>query len=448
MGDCDLVIMNPPFTRNDIRNRQLPDDVRDKVQQREVEIAKKTCDPLHKKAIDQSTVDTFFVPIADRLLKSERGTLAMVKPFTFCTGTAARHVRALLADSQRFHLDLVITSHDNRRVYFSENTSIHESLIIARRPTSETQNKPTAFVSLVDNPAYPSDAYFLAKAIQEALDGDHTGLAKYGTIAWRSLEQLRHRPWNAAAFYDQTLAEDYDALHTNPALANLSDLAAVEPGGQRVRDAFRGARQRQSPDMRALWHHKSERQKAMRTSADEFLVAKKGQSDYAKHLWQKRSHLLLANRLGFAFARTPAVFSDEPILGSGFVPALPKGDEETRLCKAWCVWLNSTVGILAFLNIRQRNLAYPSFSLDGLRTLPVPHPEQCDIDALATAFDQLADKELLPLPKITSDTVRQALDDAVLEAVPGLTSKTLGVWRKAIAQEPSVNNEKEQFRLA
>ena len=33
----DLVIMNPPFTRNDIRNRQLNRDARKRVQEREIE---------------------------------------------------------------------------------------------------------------------------------------------------------------------------------------------------------------------------------------------------------------------------------------------------------------------------------------------------------------------------------------------------------------------------
>lgn len=441
-GACDLVIMNPPFTRNDIRNRSLPAADRRKVQQHEIELARRTHDKDRRDAIDQSTIGTFFTPIADLLL-NRSGTLGIVKPFTACTNASGKGERNLLTDPNRFHLELIVTSHDNRRIFFSENTDIHESLIVARRPAPDTEGKPTAFVSLSENPASASEAHFLAQAIRMAMAGDRTRLADYGTIAWRSPEQLRGRPWNAACFYDQSLADACDALADNPALAPLETLAAVEPGGQRIRDAFRRAEKRQNPDMRALWDHKSDRQTAMRTGPDEFLVAKKGMHDYAEHLWRKRSNLLVANRMRLNLTQTPAVFSAEPVLGSAFIPVSPVNGDEEALCKAWCVWLNSTAGILGFLNIRQKNLTYPNFSLDGLRSLRVPHPGRCDVAQLAAAFDRHASETLKPLPEMRADPVRRALDDAVLRAVPGLSPEEPARWREAICLEPTVNNERE-----
>ena len=441
-GACDIVIMNPPFTRNDIRNRSLPEADRKRVQQHEIELAEKALDKDHRNAIDQSTVFTFFTPIADILLKRE-GTLAIVMPFTACTGAGAKGHRSLLADSERFHVELVVTSHDNRRIFFSENTDIHESLIVARRPAPETKGRQTAFVSLAENPASASEAHFLAQAIRMAMAGDRSRLSDYGTIAWRSPERLRDRPWNAACFYDQSLADACDSLADNPVLAPLGTLAAVEPEGRRIRDAFAKAEKRQNPDMRALWDHKSERQTAMRTGPDEFLVAKKGRQSYAENLWRKRSNLLLGNRMRLNLTRTPAVFSEKPVLGSAFVPVSPANGDEEALCKAWCVWLNSTAGILGFLNIRQKNLTYPNFSLDGLRSLRVPHPGRCNIAQLAAAFDRHASETLKPLPEMRADPVRRALDEAVLHAVPGLSPEEPARWREAICLEPTVNNEKE-----
>ena len=58
-GQCDLVIMNPPFTRNDIRNRHLPSEVRREVQKHEVELARTTPVRAHSLAIDQSAIRTF-----------------------------------------------------------------------------------------------------------------------------------------------------------------------------------------------------------------------------------------------------------------------------------------------------------------------------------------------------------------------------------------------------
>ena len=445
-GLCDLVIMNPPFTRNDIRNRSLPPDIRKRVQKHEVDLARQTPDEGHRNAIDQSTVGTFFSPIADLLLNS-RGTVAIVKPFTACTNASGKDERNLLTDPNRFHLEVVVTSHDNRRIYFSENTNIHECLIVARRPTPETRDKSTAFISLSENPASASEARFLAKAIRMALDGDNSLLANYGTITWRTLEQLRNRPWNATCFYDQSLADFYDKLLKNTALMAINSLADVEPDGRGIRGAFQRAEKRQNPDMRVLWDHKSDRQTAMHSGPDEFVVAKRGKHSYAQELWQKRSNLLLANRMRLNLTQTPAVFSGDPILGSAFVPVTPFGKNKKQLCKAWCVWLNSTFGVIAFLNIRQKNLTYPHYSMEGLRALPVPNPKACDIEALVDTYDRYAKDDLLPLPQIHTDPVRQALDNAVLSAVPGLSDCDVASWQQSIALEPSVNNEKDPFRL-
>ena len=446
---CDLVIMNPPFTRNDIRNLSLPVSIRRKVQKHEIGLVEKIEDEVRRNAIDQSTIGTFFTPIADLLL-NEHGTLAMVKPFTSCTNASGKDERNLLTDPKRFHLELVVTSHDNRRIFFSENTDIHESLIVARRPTPETRGRSTAFVSLSENPASISGARQLARAVRAALDGDMLALSAWGTVAWRTEGQVRGGPWNAACFYDQSLADACNALSANGALSPIGDLASVQPGGQRVRDAFRKARQRQNPDMRALWYHKAERQTAMRTGPDEFLVGtpRAQRTGYDRRLWNMRGHLLLANRMRLNLAATPAVWSDEPVLGSAFIPVTPhNGNGNHDLWKAWCAWLNSSAGVLAFLNIRQKNLTYPNFSLDGLRTLPVPDPDHCDVTALAAAFDRLADNPLRALPEMNRDDTRRALDEAVAEAVPGVDAARLADLRRRIPLEPTVNNRKDTFRL-
>lgn len=322
-GLCDLVIMNPPYTRNSIRNLSLPDSEQKKVQQHEVELAKKTSDSVHRQAIHQSTAFTFFAPIADRLLNRE-GTLAIVQPFTACTGSAASGYRKILTDPNRFKIELVITSHDNRRIFFSEKTKIDESLVIARRPTSDNLNKSTAFISLGVNPSSASEAYFLAEAIREALNQDDQNLTEnYGTITWRALEQIRDHPWNATCFYDQSLADIYDSLLDCSALKPIGNLASIEPAGRRTQDAFRKATIRQIPDRRALWDHKSARQTRMRTEPDEFISAKSNKANYAEKLWEKRSNLLLVQRMRLNLSQTPAVYSNDPILGSAFVPVSP-----------------------------------------------------------------------------------------------------------------------------
>lgn len=92
------------------------------------------------------------------------------------------------------------------------------------------------------------------------------------------------------------------------------------------------------------------------------------------------------------------------------------------------------------------DLSYPHFSLDGLRTLPVPNPDKCSIPSLAAVYDQFASETLLPFPQMHEDPVRLALDEAVIHAVQDVPPKKVEEWRKAIPLEPSVNNKKEPFQ--
>ena len=167
-GGFDLVIMNPPFTRNDIRNRQLDEHARKRVQEREIEIAVQleAHDAQAAQVIDQTSVRTFFSPLADKILKTDRRTLAKVMPTTAIGSPAGQKEREFLA--QRFQIETIITSHDPNRIYFSGNTDIHESLIVATAATAEP--RPTRFIQLHRNPASKAEALALESDIRNGED--------------------------------------------------------------------------------------------------------------------------------------------------------------------------------------------------------------------------------------------------------------------------------------
>lgn len=113
--------------------------------------------------------------------------------------------------------------------------------------------------------------------------------------------------------------------------------------------------------------------------------------------------------------------------------------DSTQVMKAWCVWGNSSAGILSFMAISQRKLTYPSFSIDGLRSLPFPDPESNPdaIAALSEVYDNLRDSTLLPLPQANDCDTRLAIDTAVANAL-GNDLDDIHSWRKLIAIEPNV----------
>lgn len=193
-GKFNLVIMNPPFTRNDIRNRQYEREDQTAVQERENKIAKylRNRDPEAGRAIDVTSVQTFFGPIADVLLDSSVGCLSSVVPTTSLTGAAAAGQREFLA--KRFQIETIVTSHDPRRVNFSENTAIHESLVIARRPSGE--RRPTRFISLARMPLDAHEALLLAELISEGGGGGirRMGYRKHLAVAASPRRRLERGP--------------------------------------------------------------------------------------------------------------------------------------------------------------------------------------------------------------------------------------------------------------
>ncbi len=153
LNDLDLVIMNPPFTNNTQRNQKYGETATRQMQQSELNLRdeiRKT-DPEAASVINSNSIETFFTPIADRLLHQRRGTFAKVMAVTACTSSGGMEGRRFIAN--RFHIERIITSHDPKNPNFSENTGIHESLIIARRknappdPNRERMRLPSSFRS-------------------------------------------------------------------------------------------------------------------------------------------------------------------------------------------------------------------------------------------------------------------------------------------------------------
>ncbi len=133
LRNLNAVIMNAPFTANENRSRKYGADGRKAMQRHELDLQTRLAqrDPMAGAAVTANSIRTFFTPLADSLLRKEEATLAMVIPTTACTGSSGAAERRFLAE--RFRIETVVTSHDPRRPNFSENTAIHESLLICRR---------------------------------------------------------------------------------------------------------------------------------------------------------------------------------------------------------------------------------------------------------------------------------------------------------------------------
>ncbi len=434
MEKFDVVIMNPPFTRNDIRNRQYTASDRKRIQDREKQVVDFVLrhNPEAGEAIDHTNARGFFTPLADMLLKEKTGVLAKVLPTTALIGASGKQERMFLAN--RFQIETIITSHDPSRVNFSENTAIHESLFIARR--SDAEKKPTRFISLGRMPADAHEAMLLANMIN---GGKISG--EWGRECEWPWERVRNGDWQAALFYDEELAEAYYDLAAlnGTRLQIVGNACAIEPEGRRVRDAFSRNSKLDTPwKTPVLWDHQTDVRTTMATKPDVVATPKRGREKYAQSLVKKASRLVISGRLYTYAVRTAACYTEEPVLGSAWVPVTPLS-KTPHFEHALCAWWNSTPGILTMLHARSKKLTYPAYSLDLLRKLLIPNPRNVDVSPLIDVFAKTHQRVLKPWKEMDTCPVRALIDEAAAQVLH-IDGAKIADWRKRITLEPTVSN--------
>ena len=431
----DLVIMNPPFTRSDIRHDQFSRKEEKALKGRETSIF---ANHANRDAVHMSGSSTAFCVLAEGLLKGANGTLALILPAMIPTAPSGEGLRKLL--SAHFHVDTIVSSHDPDRIFFSENTNIGEVLIVCRRWNSKEPKPSTRVINLAENPSTPIAALNLANQ----LSGNHSGRFTLQTV---DTDRIAQGNWNAVNFFSPFLTDAYrlsvDEDSALP-LTGMSDTADVGPEGRRVRDAYARSHTPTKSGRRALWDHKTTVTQKMRAQTDAYLEAKASKEGLADKYWEQRSRLLLAHRLWLPRARVSAVCLVQPTVGSRWTPCRPH-DQSESTARALAVYLNSSVGILSLLGGRDnRKPSYPQFSLDTLRSLRVPDFRRLGTDArdaLAATYDSLCDDVLLPLPQMNEDPIRKHLDNTVTTAL-GLDPEWVAQVRRSLSEEPSVTNRR------
>ena len=195
--------MNAPFTANENRSRKNGDIGRKAMQGHELNIQEQLerRDGGMTGVITANSIRTFFTPLADMLIRNASGLLAMVIPTTACTSPSGVAERRFLAE--RFHIETVVTSHDPRRPNFSENTAIHESLLICRRRTGEdgAADRPTRFVSLRAMPSTAAEAIEAVEAIESGVIG------RWLTLCEQPESSIRKGDWRPCQFLDPQLVD-------------------------------------------------------------------------------------------------------------------------------------------------------------------------------------------------------------------------------------------------
>ena len=337
----DLVIMNPPYTRDSLRYDQFDVGTELKVKEREKTL-------FANMPTWMSGYSGAFIMLADYINKPQSGVIAAVLPLAAATDFSGRAIRERLG--LNYHVETIVASHDPERNFFSENTSIGEMLVVCRHwPTGQDQKPSTKVVNLARNPATPAEAKSVAWAIADGTI-DSQG---YGTVQDWPASRISRGNWGAVQFLSPYLCNEYATLQRGELFdrTSLGEVSNIGPAGQRIRDAFTRSDMPDEQGRIALWFHDTEVTQSMLAKPDAHLKAKPSKVGLAVRYWDQRSRLLLPNRFRVNTARVNCVRLDSPVVGSAWSPCNVKdaGHKKEALEKAICLFLNSTVGNLSLL---------------------------------------------------------------------------------------------------
>ena len=434
--ELDAVIMNAPFTANENRSKKYGEAGRKAMQLHELGIQQhlEQTDADTKGVVTANSIGTFFTPLGDMMLKEKKSsTMAKVIPTTACTNTSGLAERRFLAD--RFHVEVVVTSHDPKRPNFSENTAIHESLLVCRRRNGRSgEDQPTLFVSLRAMPSTPEEAIEAAEAIATGTDG------KWTSVFAQPEGQMLAGDWRPCQFLDPELISAAMLLEGKAGLVPMGRRHPIGPAGQRIRDAFQRV-DGSAESYRVFWSRAKDLRTTMAAVPEQSVEDRK--EALADRYRGQAGHILLASKFDTLSGKLLAIVSDEPALGSMWVPIQA---EHTSLdqAKALCAWHNSTLGALGFLFRRSTKLTNPGFSQAEMANLPVPDFKAVDAESLIDAYERTKELEAKPWRHAADDRMRDELDCAAAETT-GLDVDAVRDWRRRLAQEPTVSGQPHPY---
>ena len=376
----DLVIMNPPFTRDTgqegehigVSNRAFAAFNASETDQRGMgkrlgERAAGTC--YHGNA----GIASAFAALADKKIRPG-GILALVLPLSAANGLSWKGFRELLA---RKYTDLEILSiaANGRDMSFSSDTGMAECLVIARRlRPDESPGDEGHFTSLRRKPKGFAHASSLAGKLvnrsqtRRLEDGPYGGtpLMVGQELAGETITAPRGadgQSWGAVRIVDYSLAQTAYALSrstlslpgsSKTARIQIAVLDAVgrmgmyhiDINGPLPRGPFSKMSASPTATYPCLWNHDAKKESRMVCVADSQLQVRPGMEEKAATVWATASRAHLNRDFTFGSQALAVAFTVTESIGGRVWPNVIFSDK--RFDYAFTVWGNSTLGLLSY----------------------------------------------------------------------------------------------------
>ena len=453
---CDLVIMNPPFTRPTNHKGIARDNTpvpsfagfgKSHYEQRAMSSKLKMCRPEFGHG--NAGLASNFMDLGHRKLR-DGGVLALVIPFAFTRGKGWENSRKALAGHYSdIHILSIATTGSTKRA-FSADTGIAECLVLAtKRPSLSS---PAMFSNLTARPRSLLQAAVDARDSKgSAAPGDLLDAGGAGVLSARVIDAARSLQQGMLLLPRQPEATSIQIV-TLGAVARRG-LYELDINGAPPRGAFRirKVRQYEVPDYPALWNHDAERERKLIVLPDTCGDVDAEHAEKAARDWKRTASRLHANRDFRLNSQSLAMcLTTEKCLGGAAWPnIIPNDDRHDVPLLLWC---NSTLGLLARWWKGTRQQAGRSrMTITALAELPVLDPRtltEGQMDHCQAIFNNLKDRLLLPANEAYQDETRRDLDRQLLFGITSVLNldpaleEGLDLLRKQWCAEPSVHGGK------
>ena len=460
---CDLVIMNPPFTRptnHEAHHADIPvpsfagfntSHAEQAAMQRKLKQAGGGFGSGH------AGIASNFMDLAHCKLR-DRGVLAAVLPFAFVRGKAWEGARATLAECySEIQITSIATAGGTTRA-FSADTGMAECLVVATKRKSGSSS--TIYSNLAARPSTLLAAAVEARtARQRGVRGD---IRDAGAAGIRSNSVI-----NAAR--ELTAGQLRLPRQSQATSLPIVLLGAVAERGLVDRDISGGPTDPQktgppqgpfvirSPDAGevptypVLWAHSAKGERTFVVQPDRCGDPREGDETRAAERWNRAASRLHSSRdfrlnsQSLAMCLTP----DKCLGGRAWPNVLP---HEQRYEMPLLLWSNSTLGLILFwwLGTRQQQ-GRACVTVTKLPEIPVLDPRTLtgeQTDRCRAVFEEFKDRAFLPANEAYRDPARKDLDStlffgsaSVLQLDPGM-AEGLDLLRNQWCAEPSVHGGK------
>jgi len=502
-GQFDLVIMNPPFTRQGgqeadrvgIGNAAFAAFETNRKTQDEMQKQLRRISGPERLGSGNAGVAAHFVDLALRKLR-QGGTLAMVLPLTSMSGLAWEVVRRAIRYQCRDVRVFTIADEHSGDWSFSADTGIAECLLIATKQTPASVDSPEGTFAVLKEPPtslivgseVAGQVYDLT--IQEKIGSltapsGASALIEFGDVHAGSVVHAllpESGPWPMVGVADTELAQAASRL-TNGSLVSLGTpgspatpvpICAVEmiaqigpyhldirsdlvDGSPRGPFALIQPPKSEAPTYPMLWAHDAKVERRLVVEIDsEGEVKNKASSQNeidakAARIWASATRAHYNGDFRFNSQSLAVAMTNRKCIGGRAWPSVILQDSSREY--AFSLWCNSTLGLLLHWWLSNKSQA----GRGTVSVTAIPNIPTLDTRALSDVqhaearrqFDLLRDERFLPFDQIDEDPARAKLDRAILVDVLGLPESLvedggpIDLIRRKLAREPQIHGGKK-----